>query len=170
MVTIKGANQYTHRIKILAKRFPRAMGAALYQEALILFGVSQRRVPVDTGRLRASGLVPPPEFSGGAIEQMVAYGTDYALPVHENSQNAKFFGEGEKEYLRSAFDEALGGLLQRLAKRTIENEKRGIGLTPLPEIRSEGKVGASRSKKRAAKKRAAKRRAGKKRNSRGQFI
>lgn len=147
LAKFKGTADVRRRITVLAKRFPRALGAALYQEALLIFNASQRIVPVDTGRLRSSGSVPPPEFRGTAIFQEVGYGTRYAFPVHENNRNVTFHGEGQDEYLRKPFELALPGMLRRVAKRTIQNEKRGIGLSPLPELKSEAKVGPSRHKK-----------------------
>jgi hypothetical protein len=77
-------------IEIFAKA-GRGAGAALVQatmqSAYDIFEDSQMVVPVDTGALRASGQVRPPEVSGTNVEVVIGYGgpaADYAIYVHED--------------------------------------------------------------------------------------
>ncbi len=61
-----------------------AIPAALYQEAHDIMRESKRQVPVDTGRLRATGYVTPPQKDERGEDYVeLGYGTDYALYVHE---------------------------------------------------------------------------------------
>jgi hypothetical protein len=169
-VNIVGKKAFDKRLRMLAERYPRAMGAALHQEAAIIFAASQRIVPVDTGRLRASGIVPPPEFNGsGNITQRIAYGTDYALALHSpKTRTYNFHGTGQTNYLKQPFQEKLSGLARRLAKRTEQNEAQGVGLTPLPSLHGNSTIRPSEwaSGKRKSKKKRKKKRT---RNRRGQF-
>lgn len=59
------------------------LGAALFQEGEEIMGKSKKDTPVDTGRLRSTGHVKPPEQSGKKVSVELAFGTDYAVFVHE---------------------------------------------------------------------------------------
>lgn len=109
-------------------RYPRALGAALYEEASAIFAESQLEVPVDTGRLRASGGVSPPI---GRTDPYVRifYGTDYALPVHERINVPHTVGKAK--YLEDPFRRAIPGLLDRLAMRTMQHVLEETGNIPL---------------------------------------
>lgn len=57
---------------------------ALERGAFEIFNASQERAPVDTGALRASGSVTTgAKDIGGTDTYLIAYGVDYALPVHQ---------------------------------------------------------------------------------------
>ena len=63
------------------------LSRGLYQQALLMFAESQRIVPVDTGTLRRSGVVEPPNPSAAKPEVIIGYGglaKAYALVQHEN--------------------------------------------------------------------------------------
>lgn len=61
----------------------REVGKALYWEANEAFNKSQGLVPVATGRLKSSGRVEMPKQEAGGVSVEIAYGTPYALAVHE---------------------------------------------------------------------------------------
>lgn len=67
----------------LANNGADALGAAIYAQGLSILADAQKMVPVDTGRLRASGYVDAPKVQGDKAVVVVGFGTDYALAVHE---------------------------------------------------------------------------------------
>jgi len=84
---------------------------ALFSAAEDMMSESKRRTPVDTGRLRSTGHVKPPEEKGGKVEVTMAYGTDYAIYVHERPASHP---TGQMKYLESAVNEGANGLTDRL--------------------------------------------------------
>lgn len=54
------------------------------KEASDVMNEARNEVPVDTGRLKASGTVLPPEKGGTKVSVEFGFGTDYAVFVHEN--------------------------------------------------------------------------------------
>lgn len=104
-----------HRV---ASRFPTRVEQALRAEAEIEMTESKRRVPVDTGVLRASGHVTPPEYSGRTISVGLVFGggaETYAIIVHEDLD--AFHKVGQAKYLESVLNESAPYLGQRIAKR-----------------------------------------------------
>lgn len=74
---------------------PIVMGAALRAEGERIMLESKRLVPVDTGTLRASGVVLGPVRKRGDAEVTLGYGgpaAKYALSVHENPRSGKTGG------------------------------------------------------------------------------
>ena len=91
--------------------------AGLYQEGELVMARSVRRTPVDTGNLRASAHVKRPETSGGKTTVTVAYGTDYAIYVHEILTNEHPVGRAK--FLESALKDAEKVIMPRLKKRIL---------------------------------------------------
>lgn len=63
-----------------------ALSQTLYREAEAVMAESKRIVPVETGALRASGQVQPPEVEGTRVSVRMGYGNaavPYAVYVHE---------------------------------------------------------------------------------------
>ena len=108
-------------------RADRALGKQLYREATDIIAKSQPLVPVDTGTLRSSGYVAPPEMQEGYISVELGYGGPaarinpktgessdaYAIFVHENL-NAHH-DVGQALFLHQPFVEAESGMGQRIA-------------------------------------------------------
>lgn len=122
-----------------------SVGAALFIEGAEIFAASQELVPVDTGRLRASGLVFITGRSSGGVSisaqdlsLWISYGTNYALAVHEGrasggGKRKAFIGPRQKpkkrrkrkrlmgpvqtrpRYLAIPYEAALNGFQSRLA-------------------------------------------------------
>lgn len=121
-VSFSGNADVLRRLKQVRDRMPKAVAAALYQEAQVEMTESKKRCPVDTGNLRASGHVCQPEIMGGRISVDLVYGgpaAPYALIVHENMDpnvhwNAA--GTGPK-YLESVLMESAPHMVNRVAAR-----------------------------------------------------
>jgi hypothetical protein len=92
--------------------------AALYQEGENAMGVSKQRTPVDTGDLKATGHVKLPIEKGGGVMVELAYGTDYAIYVHEILSASH--PTGQAKYLQSAVEEAAPGMGGRLKERVLD--------------------------------------------------
>jgi len=96
-----------------------AVGQALTEEAQIMFRNSQRRVPVDTGTLRRSGVILPVRKVGVDWEIEMGYGgaaSEYALDQHERADYRHAEGKTWK-YLEGPVRERMPNLEQNIAKR-----------------------------------------------------
>lgn len=116
--SMKGAKEMAARLRELAVKTPLAVEKALFEEAGIEMTEAKRRTPVDTGKLRASGLVHEPERKGRNISVELTFGNeevDYAVPVHENLD--AFHEVGQAKYLESTLKESAPHMKERLAKR-----------------------------------------------------
>jgi hypothetical protein len=119
-----------------AEQYKAAVAAAVYQEAVQVANVSVKQVPVDTGRLRASFWLAPPESLDNPVVR-AGYGTDYALYVHErtdvsHAKRQKGGGmaeSGKAKFLEDPINDAKSGWADRVAERAKENIKNGVGLS-----------------------------------------
>lgn len=110
------------RLRSISFEFPTKVERALYMEGQIEMTESKRRVPVDTGALRASGFVEQPVRNGRNISVTLAYGTEYAIPVHENLE-AHHRSPGQAKYLESVLNESRSSMAARLAARIRLDKK-----------------------------------------------
>ena len=154
--------------------YPRAMMAAMYEEASDIFSESQKMVPVDTGRLRSSGLVMT-SIKGAALAMqsfkiVVSYGTKYALAVHERTKNdqgrqdraelalsnpgykPKHGTTGRSKYLSIPFDEAAPNIQQNIIRATKHYIRSGVPPAAGETIKSDQKVTPKKRRKRKRKK------------------
>lgn len=144
-------------LRRLERKYPEALAAAMFEEAVEIFGESQEEVPVDTGALRRSGLV----FSrrmGDSIIVVISYGTAYAVRIHENTsldEKRRHRAEmalsnpgyvprgattGKSKYLQDPFERAVPGMTSRLAARTRARAiTRGNLAGELRTVRGKGK-------------------------------
>lgn len=100
----------------VSREFPGRVERALRRQAEIELLESKRRVPVDTGALRASGQVVGPEKQGRKFNVDITYGgqaESYALIVHEDLD--AFHRVGQAKYLSSVLDESAPHMAERLA-------------------------------------------------------
>jgi hypothetical protein len=96
-----------------------ALGQALNEEAQIMFHISQRRVPVDTGTLKRSGMILPLMKRQGNWIVVMGYGgaaREYAQDQHERLDYKHKEGKSAK-YLENPIRERLPNLEERLAYR-----------------------------------------------------
>lgn len=128
-------NKVELKAKIIRNDFSKVNGAtlhdlqsALYMEAeAIMTASKQYYVPVDTGALRNSGTVNPPELKNGKVTVTLGYGgasAPYAAIVHEYP---KSYGQGRSKYLSQPLNIAIKGMPQRIANRIrISKNRRAI--------------------------------------------
>ena len=96
-VVITGTDALHQSLVALVKQIPDRLAAALYAEAELTMTEAKKLCPVDTGRLRDSGVVFPPEVKSNAVEVTMGFGgpaSAYALSVHENPRAGKTGGWG----------------------------------------------------------------------------
>ena len=102
----------------------RDIEAALFQEGENIMGDSKEDTPVDLGPLRASAHVKPPKTLRGRTEVVLAYGTDYAVFVHEILTARHTVGKAK--FLESAMKKAARGFGGRMIKKTLRSLGRRI--------------------------------------------
>lgn len=127
-VSHSGAKAIQRNLRRAESGYRRALGAALYREGSAILAESLKLVPVDTGRLRATGYVSPPEQTRGGVEVEIGYGTDYAVKQHEDVSLAHVVGQAK--FLQQPAEEAERGMLTRVQAdmRRIASVGGGFGL------------------------------------------
>lgn len=133
-VVIRGARKILKNLRIISRRYEGALGSAIYLQAQSIMAQSKRLVPVDTGRLRATGYVGPPENRGlFRIQVQAGYGTEYAVPVHED-MDARHSPGLTAKYLEKPTKAAAPKAAQRIAKwtRQFMETDRGFGAVTFP--------------------------------------
>ena len=120
----EGADEFARFLRETPAVTAKDVEAALLQEAENAMGVSIRRTPVDTGNLRATGHVKPPERRGGTVTVLLAYGTDYAIYVHEILTSNHPVGRAK--FLESAVKDQAKGMGRRMKTHVLDRiGKRG---------------------------------------------
>jgi hypothetical protein len=107
-----------------------SVDAALYQEGLAVDALAVSKIPVDTGRLRATHYVSPPTDEGplrSVVE--VGFGTDYAVFVHEDT--AARHVTGEAKFLEKALAQRASGFTERLARRAKKLFEAGVSVAAI---------------------------------------
>lgn len=120
---ISGIEEMYKKLSKLEGFSPNAFGQAMYQEAQVEMTESKKRVPVDTGTLRASGFVEDPKRQWRNISVTMGYGgaaEAYALIVHEDLEAAHTVGQAK--YLESVLQESAPHMAARIAKRIDLNK------------------------------------------------
>lgn len=95
-----------------------ALESALFQEQEAVIADAKERTPVDTGVLRGSGTVLPPQVRGNAVTVEAGFGgaaADYAIPVHERLGVSHPVGEAK--FLEKAFLQRAPKIPSNVAKR-----------------------------------------------------
>ena len=119
-----GVTEFTRFLNQTPGLVAKDVEAALLAEGENVMGESKKRTPVDTGNLRASGHVKTPVTKGGRTSVVLAYGTEYAIHVHERPARHP---SGRAKYLQSAVEDNAKGMPGRLRKRVLDRiGKRGI--------------------------------------------
>jgi hypothetical protein len=83
---------------------PRAAGNALTKFADTEILEMEAIVPVDTGELRDSNFVDPPEQDGNTIRVRLGFDTEYATAVHEDLE--AFHPHGQAKYVSQPLNES----------------------------------------------------------------
>ena len=97
----------------------KAVAGSVMDEAEAIMATSKEHYcPVDTGILRASGIVLPPVITGQHVDVTMGYGgnaSSYALEVHENLSVQHPVGQAK--YLEVPILAAASGMVDRIAVR-----------------------------------------------------
>lgn len=118
-MSLHGTEQMIAKLVKIAQAYPDVVGKALYQEGEIEMTEAKRRTPVDTGALRATGVVNPPERNGSHISVTLTFGTLYAVFVHEDLE--AFHKIGQAKFLESTLQESASHMAERVGKRILLN-------------------------------------------------
>jgi len=120
MMNIKwtGVDEFTRFLNETPGLVDKVVKAALYQEAENVMGVSKTRTPVRDGFLKASGHVKLPVVKHGNVTVTLAYGTNYAIYVHEIKD--AHHTSGQYKYLESAVKDNTKGMPGRLRSRILD--------------------------------------------------
>ncbi len=114
----KGTELVQRNLHQILGALPAEAGRALYEEAEIEMAEMKALTPVDTGALRASGHVNPPEIDGQDITVTLGFGgpsADYAIYVHEDLE--AFHPVGQAKFMEAPLTQSAPYLYQRVAKR-----------------------------------------------------
>lgn len=116
-IRIKGTQEAITELRRIARLSPDLMEQALRVEAQRMLDASRPLVPVDTGVLRASGLIEPSQSNAGKVRIVFGYGGSawyYAIPQHERIDfNHRV---GQDHYLSDPVMALSGSMGQRLAE------------------------------------------------------
>lgn len=128
-----GLAEFKANALLATDRYRRAVGGALLLEASRIEAVSIREVPVDTGRLRATAFVTPPDTTIRAVSVQFGYGTEYAVPVHERTEVQH--RTGKAKFLSDPVNAAESGAARRIARdtRILFEQRRGFATGPFPQ-------------------------------------
>lgn len=115
IIDLSGDKAFLRKLKSLGDRATTIVSGALFQEAEAIMTESKQQCPVDTGALRSSGHVAPPETSGGRVVVTLGYGgpaVSYAIFVHENLTARHPVGKAK--FLEDPLLAAVNGMEARL--------------------------------------------------------
>ena len=135
-VFLEGDKELAKLLRKWKRDFPAATATAMFEEAADIFTESQSQVPVDTGRLKESGLVNLDRTGGiSGVKIHISYDTHYAVAVHERREldagrtsraevalsnpgyTPKGSQGGKSKYLQDPFENGMRGIQGRLATR-----------------------------------------------------
>jgi hypothetical protein len=128
IIDLSGDTAFFRKLKSLGDRATTIVSAALLQEAEAIMTESKQQCPVDTGALRASGHVTPPEISGGHVAVTLAYGgpaAPYAIFVHEKLTARHPIGKAK--YLEDPLLGAVNGIEARLGAMIRKGIESALG-------------------------------------------
>lgn len=115
IIDLSGDKEFLRKLKSLGDRATTIVSAALFQEAEAIMTESKQQCPVDTGVLRSTGHVTPPEVSGGRVVVTLGYGgpaAPYAIVQHERLDFVHKVGRAK--FLEIPMLEAVNGMEARL--------------------------------------------------------
>ncbi len=118
-----GADEFARFLTTTSNLVDRDVEAVLFQQGEAIMTASKRDTPVEFGNLRSSGHVKPPKNRRGVVEIVMAYGTDYAIFVHEirearhDTGKAKFLEDNVNAAAREMGTRLIASLKRRLKRR-----------------------------------------------------
>lgn len=117
-ITWTGINELKRALSRADELAATAIKAGLVEEAESIMAESKSVTPVDTGVLRASGTVLPPEQHGTKVTVTMGYGgaaQQYAIPVHERLGVSH--PSGQAKYLEGPFLARAGKIPANVSRR-----------------------------------------------------
>lgn len=127
-ITLSGMDRLNDMLVSGGSNAIKALARGLYEEGQIIFAKSQTQVPVDTGVLRASGMLHHPQVIGSEVVVEITYGgaaSSYAEEQHENlkfrhspPQKAKYLEDPVKD-ASDDFDTKLASRIASILKGTL---------------------------------------------------
>lgn len=114
---VSGFERMKKNLDISSKQLQHAIACAMFDEAVKIMDKSQKLVPVDTGELKGSALVKPPQTLIRP-ESSLSYNTEYALRQHEEHSS-------KSKYLERPIQAAASGMNRRLKKGITKHAKDG---------------------------------------------
>lgn len=124
-IKLEGIEKLQNMLKTGGKQATIATARALYSEANKIFIDSQAQVPIDTGALRASGIVTKPYVVGTTATVQISYGgaaAPYAVIVHEDLEANHPVGKAK--FLEDPLTQAIPNLTKNVAN-SVEALLRG---------------------------------------------
>lgn len=115
---ISGTDELRRALRKVGELADQALPAAMVDEQEAVISDAKGRTPVDTGVLRSSGTVLPPNVSGSRVEVDAGFGgaaAKYAIPVHERL--GAHHNVGEAKFLERAFLERVPNIPKNLATK-----------------------------------------------------
>lgn len=94
-VRIKGIAKTQQRLRAVNKTAPEAIIVGMMALGERIMSDAVARCPVDTGRLRQSAYVAPPQVTGERDSVELGFGTGYAVDVHERTEVRHESGEAK---------------------------------------------------------------------------
>lgn len=94
-VTITGVDALLRACTLASDHGPDVAAQALYRLAEGVMTEAKVLCPVDTGALRASGHVEPPETEGTTVSVTMGFNTEYALVQHERTDYHHVVGQAK---------------------------------------------------------------------------
>jgi hypothetical protein len=110
----EGVDEFEKWLKVTPGLVAKDVAGGLNEEGEQIMAAAKRDTPVDTGRLRSTGHVKPPSVRRGLVETVLAFGTDYAIFVHEISASHP---SGRSKFLEANVNAAARGFGGRLMSR-----------------------------------------------------
>lgn len=126
-IRITGTRELQRKLMQAGPLATKAVAAAAVEEQEQVMSVAKSRTPVDTGTLRGSGTVLPPEVSGTRVKVVAGFGgaaSAYALVQHERLDF--HHTSGQAKFLESAFLER-AMVMPRTLAAGVERALRRLG-------------------------------------------
>jgi hypothetical protein len=115
---VSGGDEFARKMRQAPDLAMLALKAALFEEQSAVIAEAQTRTPVDTGTLRGSGTVLPPEQNGSQVEVVAGFGgaaQQYAIRQHEDLSLSHSVGQAK--FLEQPFLERAPKIPSNIAKR-----------------------------------------------------